>query len=151
MVQAKWLLAWRRDGGRSPRTPRQLESLPGAGAGRRGGRGDGARPRHCTSPADRGRARSRPAHRRRTRDAREAAEAARREADEDEGRCVGARRRPAQVIAYFDTSAVVPLLVQEPATSRAIALWEGADRVAAVRLVYPEARAALAQAHRLDR
>ena len=55
------------------------------------------------------------------------------------------------MIAYFDTSAVVPLVVQEPASSRATALWEGADRVVAVRLVYPEARAALAQARRLAR
>ena len=30
-------------------------------------------------------------------------------------------------------------------------LWDSADRVVSVRLVYPEARAALAQAERLDR
>lgn len=55
------------------------------------------------------------------------------------------------MIAYFDTSAVMPLLIAEPGSHRAAALWDGADRVVSVRLVYPEARAALAQARRLDR
>lgn len=55
------------------------------------------------------------------------------------------------MIAYFDTSALIPLLVAEPGSRRAAALWEAADRVASVRLIYPEARAALAQAHRLGR
>jgi predicted nucleic acid-binding protein len=55
------------------------------------------------------------------------------------------------VIAYFDTSALMPLLIAEPGSDRAAALWVGADRVVSVRLVYPEARAALAQAERLGR
>jgi uncharacterized protein len=55
------------------------------------------------------------------------------------------------LIAYFDTSAVVPLLVEEPGSVRAATLWDGADRVVSVRLVYPEGRAALAQAHRVGR
>jgi uncharacterized protein len=55
------------------------------------------------------------------------------------------------VIAYFDTSAVVPLLVAEPGSARAASLWDGADRIVSVRLIYPEARAALAQAERLGR
>jgi uncharacterized protein len=55
------------------------------------------------------------------------------------------------VIAYFDTSAVVPLLVVEAGSARAAALWDGADRVVSARLVYPEGRAALSQAHRLGR
>jgi len=55
------------------------------------------------------------------------------------------------VIAYFDTSAVVPLLVVEPGSSLAARLWNGADRVVSTRLVYPEGRAALAQAQRLGR
>jgi uncharacterized protein len=55
------------------------------------------------------------------------------------------------VIAYFDTSAVVPLLVVESGSARAATLWDGADRVVSARLVYPEGRAALAQAHRLGR
>jgi predicted nucleic acid-binding protein len=55
------------------------------------------------------------------------------------------------VIAYFDTSAIVPLLIAEPGSGRAQRAWNEADRVASVRLLYPEARAVLAQAHRLDR
>lgn len=55
------------------------------------------------------------------------------------------------MIAYFDTSAAVPLLVAEAGSARAASLWDGATRVMSVRLVYPEARAALAQAHRLGR
>jgi uncharacterized protein len=55
------------------------------------------------------------------------------------------------VIAYFDTSGLMPLLIAEPGSDRAAALWDGADRVVSVRLVYPEARAALAQAERLGR
>jgi predicted nucleic acid-binding protein len=55
------------------------------------------------------------------------------------------------VIAYFDTSAVMPLLIAEPGSARAASLWDGADRVVSVRLVHPEARAALAQAERLGR
>jgi len=55
------------------------------------------------------------------------------------------------VIAYFDTSAVVPLLGAEPGSAAARELWDRASRVASVRLVYPEARAALAQAQRSGR
>jgi predicted nucleic acid-binding protein len=55
------------------------------------------------------------------------------------------------VIAYFDTSAVVPLVIAEPGSARAATLWVGADRVVSVRLIYPETRAALAQAERLGR
>jgi predicted nucleic acid-binding protein len=55
------------------------------------------------------------------------------------------------VITYFDTSAVVPLLIAEPGSARAATLWDQADRVVSVRLLYPEARAALAQAARLGR
>jgi len=55
------------------------------------------------------------------------------------------------VIAYFDTSAVVPLLVAEAGSARAALLWDEADRAVSIRLVYPEGRAALAQAQRLGR
>jgi predicted nucleic acid-binding protein len=55
------------------------------------------------------------------------------------------------VIAYFDTSALIPLVIQEPASSGAARLWDGATRVVSVRLVYPEGRAALAQARRMGR
>jgi len=55
------------------------------------------------------------------------------------------------LIAYFDTSAVVPLLVDEAGSEQAARLWEEAERVATARLLYAEARAALALANRMDR
>jgi uncharacterized protein len=55
------------------------------------------------------------------------------------------------VIAYFDTSAVVPLLVDESGSDIASATWEEASRAVSVALVYVEARAALARARRVDR
>ena len=55
------------------------------------------------------------------------------------------------MIVYFDTSALVPLVIAEPATEVCSTLWDGADRVLATRLVYIEAAAALAQAHRRGR
>jgi uncharacterized protein len=55
------------------------------------------------------------------------------------------------VIAYFDTSAVVPLFINEPSTDRCTRLWNEATRVISVRLLYPEARASLARAERMRR
>jgi predicted nucleic acid-binding protein len=55
------------------------------------------------------------------------------------------------VIAYFDTSAVVPLIINEPASELCIRLWNDSSRAVSVRLLYPEARAALAKAHRTGR
>lgn len=55
------------------------------------------------------------------------------------------------MIAYFDTSAVVPLTIAEAGSARAVRLWDVVDRVVSARLVYPECRAALAQAHRMGR
>lgn len=55
------------------------------------------------------------------------------------------------MIAYFDTSALIPLLIEEPTSGTAAVVWDTADRVASARVVYAEARAALALAHRLDR
>jgi predicted nucleic acid-binding protein len=55
------------------------------------------------------------------------------------------------VIVYFDTSAIVPVVIDEVSSPRASRLWDEADRVVSSRLVYPEARAALAMAHRMDR
>lgn len=55
------------------------------------------------------------------------------------------------MIAYFDTSALIPLLIDEPSSPVAGRLWDEADHVVSVRLVYAEARAALAQAERLGR
>ena len=55
------------------------------------------------------------------------------------------------MIAYFDTSALVPLVVSEPASSTCGRLWNEATLVISTRLIYPEARAALAQARRMSR
>lgn len=55
------------------------------------------------------------------------------------------------MIAYFDTSAIVPLLIAESGTRAAGDIWDRADRLVSVRLAHVEARAALAQAARLRR
>ena len=55
------------------------------------------------------------------------------------------------MITYFDTSAVVPLLVAEPASAFCRQLWDSSDAVVTFRLLYVETAAALAQALRLDR
>ncbi len=55
------------------------------------------------------------------------------------------------MIVYFDTSAIVPVVIEEPSSVVATRLWDEADRVVSSRLVYAEGRAALAMAHRLDR
>jgi uncharacterized protein len=55
------------------------------------------------------------------------------------------------VIAYFDTSAVIPLIIEEPTSSQCRRLWNDANRIVSVRLLYPEARAAFARANRLGR
>lgn len=55
------------------------------------------------------------------------------------------------MIAYFDTSAVVPLLIAESGSSEAGRLWDDADRVVSASIMLAEARAALAQALRLGR
>ena len=55
------------------------------------------------------------------------------------------------MIAYFDTSALIPLLIEEPGSARVGPTWDVAEHVTSVRLIYTEARAALAQAARLGR
>jgi len=55
------------------------------------------------------------------------------------------------VIVYFDTSALLKLLLEEEEADAAAALWVDADAVATARLAYPEARAALAAAVRAGR
>jgi len=55
------------------------------------------------------------------------------------------------VIAYFDTSALVKLVIDEEGHEQARALWVAARRVACGRLGYPEGRAALAGAARAGR
>ena len=55
------------------------------------------------------------------------------------------------MIVYFDTSAIIPLIVDEPASPLCERLWNDASEAVSCRLFYAEARAALARAHRLDR
>jgi hypothetical protein len=55
------------------------------------------------------------------------------------------------MIAYFDTSALVPLLVAEPSSAACRRLWDDADDVVSARPAYVEAAAALSQARRLGR
>jgi predicted nucleic acid-binding protein len=51
-------------------------------------------------------------------------------------------------IVYFDSSALVKLVVEEPGTDLVAGLWDGCDAALSSRLAYPEVRAALAAAGR---
>lgn len=51
-------------------------------------------------------------------------------------------------LVYFDSSALVKLVVEEPGSQLAAELWDGCDAALASRLAYPEVRAALAAAAR---
>lgn len=51
-------------------------------------------------------------------------------------------------LIYFDASAFVKLLLDEPGSDLAIQLWDGCDAPLSSRLSYPEVRAALAAAER---
>lgn len=51
-------------------------------------------------------------------------------------------------IAYFDSSALVKLLIDEPGSTLADELWDACDGAVASRIAYPEVRAALAAATR---
>ncbi len=55
------------------------------------------------------------------------------------------------MIAYFDTSALIPLLIGETGSDAAGDAWDQAIRLVSVRLVGVEARAGLAQAARTNR
>lgn len=55
------------------------------------------------------------------------------------------------MIAYLDTSALVPLLIAEPGSRACRRFWDDADVIVCCRLAYVEAAAALAQARRLAR
>lgn len=50
--------------------------------------------------------------------------------------------------AYFDTSALVKLVIREEGSEGAGRLWREASRVLSATLLYPEARAALKRARR---
>jgi uncharacterized protein len=55
------------------------------------------------------------------------------------------------LIAFLDTSLLVPLLVEEPSTTACRQVWDAADDVAVSQLGYFEAAAVLAQARSLHR
>lgn len=55
------------------------------------------------------------------------------------------------MIAYVDTSALTPLIINEPGSERAGRVWDTAGHLTSVRLIYAEACAALVQAARLGR
>ena len=55
------------------------------------------------------------------------------------------------MIVYFDTSALIPLIIDEPSSDSRERLWNEATRSVSVRLLYVEARSALARAQRLGR
>lgn len=55
------------------------------------------------------------------------------------------------MIVYHDTSALVPLLIEEDSSAECGELWDSADAVSAIRLTYVEAFAAVAQGARLGR
>jgi uncharacterized protein len=52
------------------------------------------------------------------------------------------------VVAYFDTSALLKLIIAEHGADQAILLWQQASEVVLSRLAWPEAIAALAAARR---
>ena len=51
-------------------------------------------------------------------------------------------------IVYFDSSAVIKLMILEKGNKQAMALWDSANKVVSSDLTYPEVRAALAAAKR---
>lgn len=55
------------------------------------------------------------------------------------------------MIGYLDTSAFVPLLINEPTSPACRRFWDDADVIVSSRLLYVETAAALAQALRLRR
>jgi predicted nucleic acid-binding protein len=55
------------------------------------------------------------------------------------------------VTTYFETSAIVKLVMMEEGSDRADILWDSSDLLATSRLSYAEARAALAAARRTGR
>ncbi|OIN81361.1 type II toxin-antitoxin system VapC family toxin [Mycobacterium malmoense] len=55
------------------------------------------------------------------------------------------------MIGYLDTSAFVPLLIDEPTSNACRRFWDDADAIVSSRLLYVETAAALAQALRMGR
>ena len=55
------------------------------------------------------------------------------------------------MIAYFDASSFLKLVIDEPGSAEAHETWVAAHRRLSSRLLYPEARAGLARAQRMQR
>lgn len=55
------------------------------------------------------------------------------------------------MIVYFDTSALIPLVIEEPSSRACEAIWTTADDVASSHLAVAEGAAALAAARRAGR
>lgn len=55
------------------------------------------------------------------------------------------------MIAYFETSALIKVFIEEEGSETAARTWDAVDARVSSRLTYPEARAALAAARRADR
>ena len=55
------------------------------------------------------------------------------------------------MIVYFDTSAIIPLIIDEPSSPLCERFWNDATQAVSSRLLYVEARAALAKGQRLGR
>jgi predicted nucleic acid-binding protein len=55
------------------------------------------------------------------------------------------------LIAYLDTSAVVPILIKEPSTASCRQVWDDSERRVSSRLTFIEVAAALAMAGRQGR
>lgn len=55
------------------------------------------------------------------------------------------------MIAYFDASAFLKLIIDEPGRPEVLELWQRAHRRISSLLLYAEARAGLARAHRMQR
>lgn len=55
------------------------------------------------------------------------------------------------MIVYLDTSAFVPMFIEEPTTAACRSIWEEADTIASTRLLFVEASAALARSLRSGR
>lgn len=74
----------------------------------------------------------------------------------DDGHVLGTRSQPwsansgarSVALVYFDSSALVKLVVEENGSDLAAAMWDGCDAALSSRLAYPEVCAALAAAGR---
>ena len=55
------------------------------------------------------------------------------------------------MIAYFDTSAVVPLAIDEPTTPACLQIWNDATVSTSARILFAESCAALGRARRAER